>query len=1105
MGADHGLGDRCGYVAVARRVAFCTLLFCAALPALAQTCDPPVARVISWQGVVKAQRANQSQWLAVATDERLCAGDRLRTGEFSRAALALPDETVTRLDQNTVITFQPPTDGKKTWLEIVEGVLHIITRDRQALRVIMPFADAGIEGTEFLVTVSPSAASILVFEGQVVMQSAAGSATAASGEQVSAGPGTPPVVTAVARPRDAVQWTLYFPPVTTTAATTAAPTAAAQLTERASAALAVGRVEEAQQALEQALRANPANATALALRAIIALMQDDRELARSLADQAVAAAPELAAALIARSYVQQSDFDLNGALQSLEAAVAAEPDNALARARLAELWLALGGVEQAVAAAEAAVAAEPGLSLPHSVLGFAHLARVDTTRARAAFDTAIRLDTAAPLPRLGLGLALIREGNLTGGREQIEIAVILDPGNALIRSYIGKAYYDEKRDALAATQLGIAKELDPLDPTAYFYDAIRKQTVNRSVEALADLQQSVALNDNRKVYRSRLLLDQDLAARSAAVGRVYRDLGFEELALREGWRTTLHEPANFSGHRLLADTYSTVPRHEVARVNELLQSQLLQPSNVVPIPPQLGESNLFSLDSAGPQDLAFNEFNPLFSRDRLTAQGSGVVGGNDTWGNDAVVAGLAGALSFSLGQFHLETDGFRENNDLDQDLLNAFVQYQPSAATTLLAEARTSDREQGDLVLRFDPNFFFTNQRQSEEADTFRIGGRHSFLPWSDLLAVLTVQSVDHTTNIGSLFNNESTIDVYTVEIQHLYRAERWNLTTGVRYSDRDTESVSSFLIPIPDPPFAIEGTDIADFGSDSLSVYAYGNVEMGPDLTVTLGASADWLDDPDFERDRLNPKLGLAWQARDDTVVRAGVSRTLSFPVYSRQDIHPSLEPTLVGGFNQFFPSGAGEQAWRYGAGIEHRASSAIWVGAEYSERDNEVPFFAVPEFPETELVLSTADNEEKTARGYLYWTASDLISISAEYQFDQFDNDPDFDLTGALKLDTHRIPLKLSAFHPSGLGARVVATYVDQSGTFTDQTVPFFQTFEDSDEFIVVDAGLSYRLPKRWGLLQLEVKNALDESFRFQDIDPENPQIVPERLALFKATIAF
>ena len=59
-----------------------------------------------------------------------------------------------------------------------------------------------------------------------------------------------------------------------------------------------------------------------------------------------------------------------------------------------------------------------------------------------------------------------------------------------------------------AEQFAIAKELDPNDPTPWFYDAIRLQTENRPVEALRNIERSIELNDNRAVYRSRLLLDR---------------------------------------------------------------------------------------------------------------------------------------------------------------------------------------------------------------------------------------------------------------------------------------------------------------------------------------------------------------------------------------------------------------------------------------------------------------------------------------------------------------------------------------------------------------------------------------------------------------------
>src|SRR5262249_6217101 len=109
-----------------------------------------------------------------------------------------------------------------------------------------------------------------------------------------------------------------------------------------------------------------------------------------------------------------------------------------------------------------------------------------------------------------------------------------DPNNALIRSYLGKAYFEEKRTGLDEREYAVAKELDPKDPTPWFYDAITKQTTNRPVEALHDLQQAIERNDNRAVYRSRLLLDAELAPRSATLGRIYRDLASQQLPWGEG-------------------------------------------------------------------------------------------------------------------------------------------------------------------------------------------------------------------------------------------------------------------------------------------------------------------------------------------------------------------------------------------------------------------------------------------------------------------------------------------------------------------------------------------------------------------------------------------
>jgi hypothetical protein len=176
--------------------------------------------------------------------------------------------------------------------------------------------------------------------------------------------------------------------------------------------------------------------------------------------------------------------------------------------------------------------------------------------------------------------------------------------------------------------------------------------------------------------------------------QIYNDLGFEQLALVEGWNSVNTDPGNYSAHRLLADSYSVLPRHEIARVSEHLQSLLLQPLNVTPIQLQLAESNLLILDGAGPTALSFNEFNP---------------GENSTYGDEVVISGVHDDVSFSLGQLHYETEGFRKNNDQDIDIYNIFIQASLSHKTSIQAEAESSRRSTDRYLSVWPPSHYCTS------------------------------------------------------------------------------------------------------------------------------------------------------------------------------------------------------------------------------------------------------------------------------------------------------------------------------------------------------------------------------------------------------------
>src|SRR4249920_2675331 len=103
-----------GAVSVLVAVA-CWLCSLTGFAAETKTCATPVARVVSIQGMLEMRRQGQSQWESVRRlDTALCAGDLLRTGRNSRAALVIPPESLLRIDQNTTVSVS--SDNNETAL-----------------------------------------------------------------------------------------------------------------------------------------------------------------------------------------------------------------------------------------------------------------------------------------------------------------------------------------------------------------------------------------------------------------------------------------------------------------------------------------------------------------------------------------------------------------------------------------------------------------------------------------------------------------------------------------------------------------------------------------------------------------------------------------------------------------------------------------------------------------------------------------------------------------------------------------------------------------------------------------------------------------------------
>jgi tetratricopeptide (TPR) repeat protein len=1046
------------------------------------------------------------------------------------------DGTVLRVGPDSRVQVDESASQRDVTLFFGRLWAHVVRWKERPTRFSTAGTIAAVRGTELSLAVASDGdkTEIAVLEGRVNAQNDAGSLDLVAGQSATARKGAAPVRGVKVTPKDAVQWALFYYPVLVPEGDleralaglegAPAPADAPSLNRRASLLLAVGGVEEAARDLEQAEKLAPGNAETLALQSVVAVARNENDKALSLGRRAVSADAKSATALIALSYAQQAAFDLDAARAGLESAVLLDPANALGWARLAEIRSSLGDRAGAREAARKSADLAPGLSRSHTVLGFAHLAEVRTGEARAAFDKAVSLDGSDPLPRLGLGLARIREGELDEGTRDVEVAVSLDPGRSLLRSYLGKAYFEQKREDLVGREYELAKQADPKDPTAYLYDAISKQTTNRPVEALESLQQAIDLNDNRAVYRSRLLLDSDLAARSASLGRLYADLGFEELALVEGWTSVNTDPASHSAHRLLADSYAARPRHEIARVSELLQSQMLQPLNTTPIQPRLGESNLFLISSLGPAALSFNEFNALFDRDQVNVQGGFLLGEDDTLAGEGILSGIYKKLSFSAGYSGFKTDGFRENNRQDDQIANVFLQGEVSPSTSLQAEFRYRNLEAGDLGLHFYEDDFARLQTEKTEGTNVRFGLRQELGPAVTFLASymhadkdidFALPDPDILQDFGLVREEKSD----SFEGQLLFRAPRLKVVAGGGYFDVDSNETTTFAID--DPDFGFTDITTGDAKTKHTNLYAYAHVTLPSNLTLTVGASGDLFEETgqffsDFripglppdeplpvepppvlgEQDKFNPKAGLTWTFGSGTTLRGAWFRTLKRTLITDQ----TLEPTQVAGFNQFYddPSATESEVW--GAALDQKLGRTAFAGASYSERDLTIPQLLL----EDGVTWTVAEwaGEERLARAYLFAAPHPWLSFGAEYQYEDLERDPELFFSYS-RAKTHRVPLSVRFFHPSGISAYLAATYLKQEGEF--RPVYEFEFLPGERSFWVVDAALRYRLPKRYGFLVAGVNNLTDETSTYEATDPRNLSIRPGRVIFGRVVLAF
>ncbi len=1071
----------------------------------ARAADTGVAKVTAIQNTVETKTAASPSWKPGSEGQMLAAQDHVRTGAGSRASILYSDQTLHRLNEKSEVEILPPSGAGTGVVKILSGQSYFTTRTPKDFgRVQTPTVTAAIKGTEFAVSVADNGAStITMIEGTVEASNEFGAVTVTKGEEAVTEPGKAPQRRVVVRPRDAVLWSLYYPPVLS-----GADRGNGSL-DRAATALSSGQVDEARKLVDEAKSQDPHNAAALAMGSVLALVADHRDDARKMADDALAANGSSPSALLARSYVAQSDFDLARARELADKAAAADPSNSEALARSAEMSLAMGDHEKAKSSAEAAVAKQPGNARALTVLGFVELAAYHTDPAAGYFDKAVSADSGFPLAHAGRGIARIRQGHVDSGREELQTAATLDPGESLYRSYLGKAYYEERRSKEAAKELAAAKDLDPKDPTPWLYSAILLQNENRPIEALKDLNGAIERNDNRAVYRSRLLLDEDRAVRGADLARVYDDLGFDYLGLVSARRSADLDQANFSSHLFLAGNYRDLSGFAQSFLSETLQARIYQPIG----------ANAARPDAFG-GPVALNEYTALFDRPRVRGFLDATYGYTDTnldntpntidnsrtWSGSAVGTYNDDHVAASLSVRHLKDDGFRVNNEQDTTVYNGFVQVAPTAHDTFQASIIFADSDTGDLPLRQIPTNFFPESIDTREWNV-GLGWHHHSSPaldyavsgiWNETKQALTLQGSG---------TGEARLSGPQGEGQVVYRQQHATWIGGAGFFDGTFDAGAA-------------GSGAEKFGS----LYGYGKIRgLGP-VELTLGLAAEAVDTPvgllpprdsnilptdqTYNDWYLSPKVGATATWRTGTTLRAAIFSRLASPIGRLQ----TLEPTQVSGFNQFYEDIGGTRSRNYGLGADQQFG-IVFFGLSWLRRDRTIPEATCP-LPDpfagcsgqAGSIVVDRESHDDLANAYVNVLAGKRVAVSLDWNYDK----KRFNTTTMSPLflfqdrfETNRIRPQVRVFLPCGFYTVVAGSHYDQQVDQFDDLTSSARTTVNAN-FWTLDATVGYRLPRRYGTISLEGTNLTDEQFDFYEQSLQE-NVIPARRVILRANFTF
>ncbi|HEX3988565.1 MAG TPA: hypothetical protein VHZ30_03980, partial [Verrucomicrobiae bacterium] len=913
-----------------------------------------------------------------------------------------------------------------------------------------------------------------------------------------------------------------------------APASESERVYRAAVLLASGSVEEAQTLLGASFREERAARLAAALKEMIATVKGQvwpRTAPRTLSTE-----------WLSGSYQAQAMRYLEKARTMAANAASNAPGFGFAGERLAELEFSFGHTKQALAALKSSLEASPRNAQAVALNGFLLSAQNRITDAIALFNHAIELDGALGNAWLGRGLCNIKLGRPQAGLEDLLVAAALEPRRALLRSYLGKAFSDVGHEALAVKELGLARDLDPKDPTVWLYLALLDQQENKINPAIADLQTAQADNDNRSVFRSGMLLDQDRAVASANLASVYRDAGMTDVSVREAARAVTDDYANESAHLFLSDSYYNLLdptqfnlRYDTAWFNELLLANALAP---------VGAGRLS-------QQVSQQDYSKLFESDGLSLAGFTQVRTDGMIHETASQFGTFDNTSYAIDLDYHHNNGVRVNNSLDNVTLDSTIKQQITPQDTAMLFVQYENYHSGDNFQYYDqsdarPFFKFNEQQQPELVATWHhewAPGMHTLFmvdrlvddqQFSDkaapqlLLAQLPNGAIDGAANVPFDFNYRERFEVYGAELNQILQWDHVLVVAGGRYQSGEFHTQDQFSNPstltslFSSSPYTGDTTGLFQ----RVTGYGYLTVEPLNHLWLTGGVAADDEKFPYYfrnppvvpgeqSRSQIGPKAALVWSPNTEVTFRGIFTHSLGG---ASIDESVRLEPTELAGFPQAFRSLISEEVVgsqsaptfdTFGGAIDLKLGARTFAGIQFerlaSEANQGQGVFELPDGGTPAVTSSTVEQlsyVEHAGSVSLNQLLGDGFVLGGAYKITQSDlhgSYPDIsedvisashDVSTLQEVDTYVL-----FNHSSGFYAKLEANWYGQGNFGATPGEPYSSFFQEN-----IYAG--YRFARRRAELQLGILNLSGGGY---NLDPLNVYQELPRKRVFEASFNF